>query len=820
MPPAHHHQDIAALQDRLTRLSQASLNINESLDLDDVFRKVLDSARSLTGARYGVITTINDAGHKNAFLSSGTTPEEHRQLAEMPERHQLFGYLSRLSAPMRVDDFQSHTRSLGMPEFTPLLPVRAFLGAPIRYRGASMGHIYLAKPDGAPEFTQEDEETLAMFASHAALAIANARRYRDEQRARNDLEALVSLSPLGVLVFDARTGDLLLVNEEARRIGGGQHEPADYIHELLRSTTLRRADGREIALGEHPIAQIIRSGESVRAEEVSLVLPDGRSVPALLNVASLSSADGEVESVVVTLQDMTPLDELERLRAEFLGLVSHELRTPLTSIKGAATTLLTTLDSLDPAELLQFIRIIDAQADHMRELIGALLDVVRIETGTLSVTPEPVAVARLVDEARTMFLSGADRNRVEIDLAPDLPRVMADRRRISQVLTNLLSNADRHSRESPGILITAAQEEFHVAISVADRGAGVPAERLPHLFRKFYGAEGPAAGWEFGGTGLGLAICKGIVEAHGGRIWAESDGLGLGSSLTFTLPVATEPDTPDRMGHPRLPSLNRGTAAPTVRILAVDDDPHTLRYVRDTLSQAGYTPIVTANPADVQQLIETNRPDLMLLDLMLPGIDGIELMQGILQTTNIPIIFLSAYGQDDYVTRAFRSGAADYVVKPFSPTELVARIQAALHKWAGLPITEPTEPYVLANLTINYAERKVFVSGRQVALTATEYDLLAQLSINYERPLTHDQLLRRVWGLGHSGDARLVRTVVTRLRRKLGDNAHQPAYIFTQPGVGYRMPQPDRPQPDGPPPDDPLPKPESTDGRRKDSGRG
>ena len=106
MPPAHHHQpDIASLQDRLSRLSQASLNINESLDLDDVFQQVLDSARSLTDAHYGVITTINDAGHKNAFLSSGTTPEEHRRLAEMPERHRLFGYLSRLSAPMRVDDF-------------------------------------------------------------------------------------------------------------------------------------------------------------------------------------------------------------------------------------------------------------------------------------------------------------------------------------------------------------------------------------------------------------------------------------------------------------------------------------------------------------------------------------------------------------------------------------------------------------------------------------------------------------------------------------------------------------------------------------------
>ena len=226
MSPAHQHQpDIAALQDRLSRLSQASLRINESLDLDDVFQQVLDSARSLTDAHYGVITTINDPGHAHAFLSSGTTPEEHRRLAEMPERHQLFGYLSRLPSTMRVADFPTHTGSLGMPEFSPL-PVSAFLGAPIRYRGAGLGHIYLAKRDGAPEFTREDEETLAMFASQAALAIENARRYRDEQRARNDLEALANLSPMGVLVFNARTGDLLLANEEARRIGGGQQQVA------------------------------------------------------------------------------------------------------------------------------------------------------------------------------------------------------------------------------------------------------------------------------------------------------------------------------------------------------------------------------------------------------------------------------------------------------------------------------------------------------------------------------------------------------------------------------------------------------------------
>ena len=115
----------------------------------------------------------------------------------------------------------------------------------------------------------------------------------------------------------------------------------------------------------------------------------------------------------------------------------------------------------------------------------------------------------------------------------------------------------------------------------------------------------------------------------------------------------------------------------------VDDDPRALRYARDVLSQAGFTPIVTADPDAVKDLMEANRPHLVLMDLMLPGTDGIELMQGIRQMTDIPVIFLSAYGQDDFVARAFESGAADYVVKPFSPTELVARIQSALRRWTG-----------------------------------------------------------------------------------------------------------------------------------------
>ena len=360
---------------------------------------VLDSACSLTGARYGVITLLDDSGRIQDFVTSGLTSEDHRRFVELPEGLKLFEHLSRITEPLRLRDFHSHTRALGLPEFRPPMevsPVLTFLAAPIRHLGESVGAFYVGEKD--VEFTPEDEETLVMFASQAALVIANARRHRDEQRARADLETLIDTSPVGVLVFDAKTGGLTSVNREARRIVSGLHMPDGSAEELLDMLTFRRADGREISLEEFPLAQVLSTGESVRAEEIVIEVPDGGSVTTLVNATPIRSQEGEVVSVVVTVQDMTPLEEIERLRAEFLGMVSHELRTPLTSIKGSAATLTEAASDLDPAEMLQFFRIIGEQADYMRDLIGDLLDVARIETGELSVAPAPADVATLVDE--------------------------------------------------------------------------------------------------------------------------------------------------------------------------------------------------------------------------------------------------------------------------------------------------------------------------------------------------------------------------------------------------------------------------------------
>ena len=766
------------LRERISALSAASLRVGSSLDLDTVLREIAVSARALTAARYAVITTIDDEGELEDVVLSGFTPEEERLLEAWDDSMKVFDALRDLPSTLRVADMPAYVGALGFS--TDGVIINTFQGTPMRHRDVHIGNFFLGEKEGAKEFTDEDEELLVLFASQAAAAIANARTYRAEQRARAGLEALVETSPFGVLVFDVPTGRAVSVNREARRLMEDLRSPGEPDEQVMQTVTCRFADGREIALDRIPLGSVLSDAQTVRAEEVVLSTPGGRSLTVLVNVTPIHSSHGAVESVVVTVQDLAPLQELERQRAEFLDMVSHELRAPLSAIKGSATTLVDASSTLDRAEMRAFSLIIVEQADHMRALVSDLLDAGRIDSGTLSVAPEPTEVAALVDRARNTFLSGGSGHDVFIDLAPDLPPVMADRRRIVQVLTNLLANAARHSHKRSPIRVEAVRDGVHVAIAVRDEGRGIASEQLAHLFRKHarIGVDDAKRGV---GSGLGLAICKGLVEAHGGRIRAESGGPGQGARFTFTIPVVGEArgNAPGAGRRRAVPSLAPAEERP--RILVVDDDPQMLRSVRGALADAGYDALVTGDHHDLAALIDAERPHLVLLDLMLPDTDGVELMQHVPQLADRPVIFISAYGRDETIARALSSGAADYIVKPFSPTELVARIAAALRGRA-----EP-EPFVLGDLAIHYDERRVIVAGRPVELTATEFELLRALSLNAGRVVTYEALLRQVWGDRETADTDLVRVFIQKLRRKLGDDPKAPAYIFNHRGVGYRM---------------------------------
>ncbi|MYI22502.1 MAG: response regulator [Gammaproteobacteria bacterium] len=572
------------------------------------------------------------------------------QIEEWEDALRVFEHFRDLPDAVRIGDLPSWLRSSG---FLPIaIPSRALQATPIRYRGVYAGSVFLVGKDGDREFTREDEEVLVLLAAQAATAIANARTFRDEQRAR----------------------------------------------------------------------------------------------------------------------------------AKFLGIVTHELRAPLAAIKGSSTTVLAASRRFSSAEMLQFFRIIDEQADNMSVLMGDLLDAGRIATGTLSIWSEASDVGALIDRARNTFLSAGGPHGVRVDIPPDLPSVLVDRQRIVQVLGNLLSNAANHAQASSPIEVSARRDGVHVAISVSDNGKGIPPERLARLFS---GRAGAGDGKRGVATGLGLAICKGLVEAHGGRIWAESEGEDRGARFTFTVPVAEEAggDVTAQESYARHRSHRGGEAT---RILVVDDDPQALLFIRDALTTAGYAVLETGEPRELSSIIRAERPRLVLLDLMLPGTDGIRLMEQVPDLADLPVIFISAYARDETIAKAFEAGAADYIVKPFSATELTARIRAALRRRA-----EPAA-FVLRELAIDYDRRRVTLGGEPLELTATEYELLRVLSANPGRVLTYRALLRLAWGTRYRGSVnpRLVHAVVKRLRDKLGEDGARPAYIINERRVGYRMPAP------------------------------
>ena len=333
----------------MSNLIDALRRIGENLDVTTVLREVINSARALTGARYGMIITVDASGQPKDIVASGLTNDEEQRLTScLPDGPMLFEYLRKQQRPLRLDDFPGHVQSLGL---SPELGVCQTLQCtPMRHRDVHVGTFFVGDKEGGEVFTGEDEELLVLLASQAAAAFVNARAHNDERRARAGLEALVEASPVGVVVFDAGTRMPAIVNREARRIVEVLGGPGCSAMDLLGEFTSQLSDGRKVTVDD------LMTAKTVRDIEVELSVPEGRSIRMLVNTAPIHSDTDNFEAVLVIMQDLAPLVEFERMRVEFLAMVSHELRTPHTPIKGSTTSLLTTFNR---AEIRQFIRIID-----------------------------------------------------------------------------------------------------------------------------------------------------------------------------------------------------------------------------------------------------------------------------------------------------------------------------------------------------------------------------------------------------------------------------------------------------------------------------
>jgi len=223
------------------------------------------------------------------------------------------------------------------------------------------------------------------------------------------------------------------------------------------------------------------------------------------------------------------------------------------------------------------------------------------------------------------------------------------------------------------------------------------------------------------------------------------------------------------------------------RILVVDDELSIIKFLRATLKAENYEALAAMDGAEALQTIEMELPDLVILDIMMPKVDGFEVCRRLREWSQIPIIMLSARGDEGDKVKCLELGADDYVTKPFGASELVARVKAVLRRTEAAHVI-PTQPsFTSGDIKINFVERRVTVAEREVKLTPTEYKLLQELVLNVNKVLTHSMLLGKVWGPDYGEEREYLRVFIGRLRRQLEPKPENPQYIISIPGVGYQF---------------------------------
>ncbi|MDZ7727134.1 MAG: response regulator [Dehalococcoidia bacterium] len=463
-------------------------------------------------------------------------------------------------------------------------------------------------------------------------------------------------------------------------------------------------------------------------------------------------------------------EELQRAndaKDEFLGMISHELRTPITVIHGGARILRLRGADLDDETRDELVADIEEESDRLHRIVENLLALSRAEMVT-HFQPEPVMLQRVVRQMAEVFERQRRQRPVTVDADETLPPAAADQGFIEQILRNLLSNADKYSppNEPVDIRVTRDPERPVATVEVADRGGGISQEEIERIFDRFY--RSPSAHKGTSGAGMGLAVCKRLAEAMAGSICgAPARGRWTGACVHRSRCTTRRPDM---------------SSAPLV--LAVDDEPGILRLLRIELESQGFKVITATSGDEALRAFEQHRPDLVLLDVLMPEMDGHEVMRRLRERSTAPIIMVTAKDADADKVRGLSMGADDYVVKPFNPDELAARIEAVLRRAVGAAGAETTI-YVQGGVSIDLERRLVTRGEETISLTRTEWMLLQHLATNAGKVILNSELLTKVWGPEYRDDLQYLRVWVSRLRHKLEPDPSEPQIIKTHPGIGY-----------------------------------
>jgi len=375
---------------------------------------------------------------------------------------------------------------------------------------------------------RSSDEVESLSKAIGEMGIQSRSKIEEISKEKDYLQTILKGMMEGVLVVDGR-GRILMVNDALRGLLSLSSDVSDKMPlEIIRNAELEGAIRKAIEDGENIALELDlnESGEKVIEVNVVSILPSGRQID--------EDSEG-IRGAIAVFHDITRLKQLEKIRQDFVANVSHELRTPLTTIKGYAETLLE--GALKEDQAFQFVQVIKRHTDRLTKIVEDLLMLSRIETREFQLKWEDVSVRDFIDDIIDFVRDPAERKKISLSRneVPSSLRVKGDRSYLEQILMNLLDNAIKYTPEAGRVIVSAVEKDSKdIQFSVQDNGIGIPKEDLSRIFERFYRVD-KGRSKELGGTGLGLSIVKHLVQAHGGKVWVESQ-MGKGSTFCFTLP--------------------------------------------------------------------------------------------------------------------------------------------------------------------------------------------------------------------------------------------------------------------------------------------
>jgi PAS domain S-box-containing protein len=502
----------------LLRISRA---LTAQLDLTSVLNLVIDVAVELLAGTSGLIALRDDRSSELRVRAAAHLPRE-----VWP------AFAGLLATPL--DDGRSLGRQLQQIASDTGLPLRQVIALPLIFHASTVGVIYVFRAAVNVAFSHDDEQLLQSFADQAAIAVSNARLYQSILSEKQRLDAIIEQSADGVMILDSRWR-ITTFNRAMEQLTGWPREEA-IGRPCAEVLAIHTAQGVNICLVDCPLQR--RPPDPNPMAEGWITPRDGRDIYVHSHYSVQRGPNAEFLGAIANVRDITDQKIEAEMQNTFISVISHELKTPVSIIKGYAETLARDDAEWDRATLRDGLQVIVEEADRLAKQIGGLLEISRLQADGMRLDPTDWALPALAKQVTERFAAQVDeRYTFELRFPDDFPAVHADYERVRTVLENLVSNAVKYSPDGGVIRITGRDNGDHAIIAVSDQGIGIATEEQSKLFRRFYRVDNRLRR-ETQGAGLGLFLSRAIIEAHGGRIWVESQP-GRGTRFVFTLPLAT-----------------------------------------------------------------------------------------------------------------------------------------------------------------------------------------------------------------------------------------------------------------------------------------